>query len=603
MDGILRRLVLSFSILVACHLAQAAVVVTEGTAVFVNGSKVIRFTEKRAGLLPNELVTITALRLQEGGLKGLRIVPGKPDFQVVNQRGTVAVATLEEAKAQRSTPKELAQEWMKSISAAFKTPALRVPESLPLVGVGKPTAISVKGPLAQSAIITAADPDVLSVTRTAWGAQVSGLRPGETTLKILATGYTKKLSVSVRPLAAQVPSSVVAKVTGKPAQPGTIRTAIDRALKESLPRVPEAKLKFDIGYIPPVVPGGSAQVNVKVDVRATGTVPVSETIRVTVQNVGLEAKLDEALWYSNNPERVKAFGPLFAAVLEPQKSSRLLYHHLNDSPTPMILRTSVINSSEEPVKVHLIPGDAPPMGDPVQAGFRAGEQFLRGIAYESGQVIVIPPGSTLPISFRRLKPGQTGSGLCSLRHLEGSQPLLVRTDAFPPLEVEPRWLPALTSNTPWHEVGTPAIRPWDKAQYALSKEIFPNPLRTENVGYRVGARWTVVRIGQKAIGNAAEGSKLDGNFGVSYVVNAVIENPLETSAKIEIVYEASAGYSAGVFLVDRKPVSYDRIKAKEEKRLAVFTLKPGEKREVRIDTIPLSGSSYPATLTIRPSQR
>jgi hypothetical protein len=113
----------------------------------------------------------------------------------------------------------------------------------------------------------------------------------------------------------------------------------------------------------------------------------------------------------------------------------------------------------------------------------------------------------------------------------------------------------------------------------------------------------VVRIGQKAIGNAAEGSKLDGNFGVSYVVNAVIENPLEAAAKIEIVYEASAGYSAGVFLVDRKPVSYDRIKAKEEKRLAVFTLKPGEKREVRIDTIPLSGSSYPATLTIRPSQR
>jgi len=603
MDGILRRLVFTIALWTVCVIAQGAVVISEGTTVFVNGAKVVRFTQPRGGLLPNELVALTAWRLQEGGTRGLKIVTGKPDVQIVNFKGTIAVATLEEAKAQKTSPQLLAKDWMRAIKAAFQTPALSVPESLPPVGVGKPTAVSITGPLAQSAVVTTADPDVLSVTKTPWGVQITGLRPGETTLKVLATGYTKKLPVSVRPLAAQIPDMLIAKVTGKPAQPGTIRAAIDRALKESVDRVPESKLKYEIAYIPAIVPGGSAQVNVKLDIRATGTVPVLETVRVAVQNVGLETRADEELWYSNNPERVKSFGALFAAILEPAKSARLLYHHLNDSGAPMILRTSVINNSEQPATVHLIPGDAAPMGDPVQAGFRAGEQFLRGIAYESGQVITIPPGSTLPISFRRLKPGQTGSGLCSIRHLEGSQPLLVRTDAFPLFEIELRWLPALTSNTPWHEVGTPEIRPWDKGQYALSKEIFPNPLRIESVSYKVGARWSVVRIGQKAIGNAAEGSKLDGNFGVSYIVNAVIENPLQTSAKVEIVYEASAGYSAGVFLVDRKPVSYDRIKAKEEKRLAVFTLKPGEKREVRIDTLPLSGSSYPATLTIRPARR
>ncbi len=603
MEGILRRLTALLIALLTFAASEGAVIVSEGTTVFVNGAKVIRFTQPRDNFLPNELVVLTANRLQTDGLAGLRIVPGKPDFQIVNRKGTLAVATVEEAKAQGTTPAGLAQEWVRALREAFRTPALKVPDSLPLVAIGKSTAVSIKGPLASVATVTAADPDVLSVSRTSWGVLISGLRPGETTLKVIATGYTKKLSVSVRPLAAKIPETLIAKVTGKPAQPGTIRTAIDRALKESLERVPESRLKFEIGYIPAVVPGGSAQVNVKVDVRATGTVPVSETVRVTVQNIGLETRSDDELWYSNNPERVKSFGPLFAAILEPKKSARLLYHHLNDSGAPLILRTSAINNSDEPVTVHLIPGDAPPLGDPVQAGFRAGEQFLRGIAYESGQVVTIPPRSTLPISFRRLKPGQTGSGLCSIRHLEGAQPLLFRTDAFPPFEVEPRWMPALASNTPWHEVGTPEIRPWDRGQYTLSKEIFPNPIRTENVSYRVGARWSVVRVGQKAIGNVAEGSKLDGNFGVSYVVNVTIENPLETSAKVEIVYEASAGYSAGVFLVDRKPVSYDRIKAKEEKRLAVFTLRPNEKREVRIDTLPLSGSSYPATLTIRPAQR
>lgn len=603
MEGILRRLALLLVLLLAVTSAQAAVVLGEGTTVFVNGTRVLKFTQPRGNLLPNELVVISANRLQEAGLAGLKIVPGKPAFQIVNRKGTVAVATLEEAKAQGTTPETLAKSWVKSLKEAYRTPGLRVPDELPLIAVGKATSVSIKGPLAASATVSSADPDVLAVNRTSWGVLVSGLRPGETTLKVIATGYTKKLQVSVRPLAAQLPQTLVAKVTGKPAQPGTIRTAIDRALKESIERVPESKLKFEIGYIPAVVPGGSAQVNVRVDVRASGTVPVSETIRVNVQNVGLETRADEELWYSNNPERVQGFGPLFAAILEPKKSARLLYHHLNDVRAPIILRTSAINNSEEPVTVHLIPGDSPPLGDPVQAGFRAGEQFLRGIAYESGQVITIPPRSTLPISFRRLKQGQTGSGLCSIRHLEGTQTLLVRTDAFPAFEIEPKWVAALTSNTPWHEVGTPEIRPWDKENYMLSKEVFPNPLRTETVSYRVGARWSVVRIGQKAIGNAAEGSKLDGNFGVSYLVTAIIENPLDTAAKIEIVYEASAGYSAGVFLVDRKPVSYDRIKAKEEKRIAVFTLKAGEKREVRIDTIPLSGSSYPATLTIRPAQR
>ena len=94
--------------------------------------------------------------------------------------------------------------------------------------------------------------------------------------------------------------------------------------------------------------------------------------------------------------------------------------------------------------------------------------------------------------------------------------------------------------------------------------------------------------------------KLEGNFGVVYTIKARLENPTLQPADIEVIFESSAGYSGGLFVVNGRMVRTPLLQPKEEAQITRVHLGPGENESLRILTFPLSGGSYPATLTIRP---
>jgi hypothetical protein len=268
----------------------------------------------------------------------------------------------------------------------------------------------------------------------------------------------------------------------------------------------------------------------------------------------------------------------------------------------MHVRVQVVNDNDEDAQIALMPGDCSPDKNPVRAGLKAALQYFRAWTTASGEVVTVPAHSTIPISLRRLSIGETTSGLCGLRLLSGPKAVLLRTDAWPPFPLEPNWQGALVSSTPWRVVGSHPINDFDRAPYQASLHIYPNPYRAEEVQYTVGGRYGFVRIGQKPIARQDKTSQLDGNFGVIYNIEANVENKTSESTEIEVVFESSAGYSGGIFYVDGQVVETPLMQPKAETRIAHFRIEPGTNKRFAIVTLPLSGSSYPSTITIRPMQ-
>jgi hypothetical protein len=126
------------------------------------------------------------------------------------------------------------------------------------------------------------------------------------------------------------------------------------------------------------------------------------------------------------------------------------------------------------------------------------------------------------------------------------------------------------------------------------------PFKTEKVNYSIGGRFAFIRLGQKPI-PGQDGRKLEGNFGVFYNIEALIDNPLSEATEVDVVFEASAGYSGAIFVVNGEIKRIPTVLSKEEALVYRVKLNPGEQRTLNLLTVPLSGSSYPATLVLRPT--
>jgi hypothetical protein len=466
------------------------------------------------------------------------------------------------------------------------------------IGVGDTSTVGIPVEFI-SAKITSSDPMILELKRNGSVVVAKGLRPGAGFITIHSKSLVKQIDFSVKPYAATIPGQLTATVNGKPAISGTVMGSIESSLKRNLQFAPLARMDLKFGIVPAVGAGMTINIPVKVLITAPGTITKSGTITVRVNNLGLMSRSEDDLWYCNDPERITKKENLFAAELDPDHSARLLYHHINDSKKMMVVRTMLVNNSDQDVQICLTPGDSAPTMDPVGAGLRAGDLFLRAWVCDSGEVVTVPAKSCLPISCRKLRPKAVISGLCSIRYISGATKLLVRTDALGQDDLEPKWLALLHTPTPWRDAGTFPIRSWDTTDYLISEHIYPTPYRTETTDFSVGGRFAVVRLGQRSILRQDSAGRLDGNFGVVYDIAASLSNPQKVATDVEIAFEPSAGYSGGIFFVDDRYVITPKLKPKSEARIARYHLNPGETRKVKIVTMPLSGSSYPATLYIR----
>ncbi len=569
---------------------------SSGSAVFVDGNQVLTFKAASNGVSPEQLAAKAASKLSRAS--GKVAVRSSGDDYVIKVGGdTVVTVTRPEAVARGIDRKTLAYRWAGELQrvlgeAKRNTSSSQNEIRLP---VGDTTALQIP----TTVRLTSSDERFLSISKAGSTYYATALRPGSGFVTINNGASVRQISFVCRMTAAKLPDAYEAEVTGRPAIPGTVRGAIEAALKQQTKFSPLAKLEWSVDNVPALGAGLTVTVPVRVNITAPDTTPRSGTVSVKVTNITLVPQDENVLWYCNDPERVEKPGNLFGASLELGHSARYLYHHINDSAGPLILRSQIVNDTDTPAKIALTPGDSAPDYDPVGAGMRAGDLFMRAIRSASAEIIVIPPRSTCPISFRRLAPQAVISGLAAIRLIEGPERVLVRADAFPPYEVVAKWKPALSSSTPWREVGSPALNDWDKSSYTLSDHIYPDPIRTESWDYKVGGRMGVFRLGQKSIERQDNGGRLDGNFGVTVNLDTTLSNPTEETVNVEIAFETSAGYSGGLFFIDDVYLMTPKLLPKKQARIAFYKLAPGATKKVRITTMPLSGSSYPATLFAR----
>ena len=575
-------------------LTHAAEATTKGGELWVNGVRVARFVAPVGAISPANRAELAASRLAGAGAAW-----AKGPYVVVDGEPVYAVA-VGDAKAVGVTPVALASTWAKALNAALQIKPLEALDDYVALPAGGFKALRLKGIEARKATLKSDNPDVATVSWTSKGAVVHAKALGQATISVQGATTLVTIDLTVKPYAANVPKTFDVEVTGAPAVGSTVSGAVQGAINTRLSGMPGVRWKIDPFRSKSLESGCTLTVPVRVRAEAPNAFPVNSVVTVRVKNVPLPRVADQSLWYSNDPETVRRPGSLFAASVKRGAAARLLYHHMNGTPDTLFLRVQAINESDVPARVALTPGDGTPDRNPVKAGLDAAGQYLKGYVTGSADIVTVPPHGSMPICLRRLSQNETASGLCSIRLVDGPDSLLVRTDAFPPFPLDERWTAAIFSPTPWREVGANAMTDYDRAPMETSLHIYPEPYKTETVDYEVGGRFGFVRLGQRPIQREDLGGGLDGNFGVLYTIKAKLENPTAVATNVELVFEASAGYAGGLFVINGRTVTIPQLSPKTEGQVMQIRLAPGQISNFDILTLPLSGSAYPATLTIRP---
>jgi hypothetical protein len=209
----------------------------------------------------------------------------------------------------------------------------------------------------------------------------------------------------------------------------------------------------------------------------------------------------------------------------------------------------------------------------------------------SASVIEVPPHSVVPIVWEAVRPGETASGLLALRGIEGSA--LFIGDAIGTILDRPAGNFAYT-------MPTTSLADDPTNLVGQSQHVYSPAEKSLKLSYTVGERWGYIRIGQEAVERVDLDGQLDGNFGVVYKVEAALSNPTFEATEIEFVFESSAGYTGAFFRINGLVYRTPLLQPKTTHQFFKVTLAPGESKTFYLETIPLSGGSYPCTVTIKP---
>jgi len=581
--------------------SDAATVTADGASVVINGTRVLTLRTSAGNMGPRARAAVLARNIGKVAHEGnVEVHRDGPNQLVLVDGALVLTVTKREAKENDSTAVQLATQWARNIRKALQTPPLVVGLESVRMPLGAAKLVPVSGTLYGGMQIQAVDPSILKAEKTEGGVSIKAVGYGRSELILTAGQIVKTIPIAVMPYGANLPQNHVAIVTGLPASEDTVAGAIESTVRTQIGADPNANLKIQLPKATQILPGESRTYTVRVRATGASVLPAEGPVFVTVKNMALGRVPEQELWYCNEPENLKKPGLLFAAPLRPGTPARMLYHHINMMSQALLVTVEAINNSDEPAQLMVIPGDSKPDTNPVLAGVQAADQFMKGWCASSGEVITIPPRSRLPLAMRKIAHGQTMSGLCYLRLLDvGPDQLTIRTEAKLPFPLDSKWMAAIGSSTPWRQIGAQRLNNMDRDSLLPSIHIYPNPFKSEAGTYQVGGKFTFFRIGEKAISRADKLDTLSGNFGVTYNIRAVIENPTPAASDVELVFEASAGYSGALFIINGQIVRTPLLQPKTEAQVAKYHLEPGSTRTVEIVTVPLSGSSYPATLTIR----
>lgn len=585
----------------------------------VNDQPLATLRSASGGLTPAERAVTIKDRLTALVYAGLTpaqiaLVPqGHAGWEIQGQGARIILVSARDGAGEGQSARHLARAWAKTLKLRLAEPPLSLAQSRIVLPFGTTRTVPVGG-AAGSGDITLTGGDSL-VSPAAYDPRsrrltLRGAQAGEARLLVRAGGAALPLTVSVRKYAALVRPSVTIRVTGRPIAPASlVQTALYLGLKQAISAADGAQLRLLQTPRPPgsLRPGASVTRRVMLRVAGPDLLPVEAASLVTVINQPLAPARAETTFYSNNPEQVKQTQTLFTGPLSPFRAVRLDYHHQNGTGLPLIFHADLVNASDQKASVHVMEGVADPEVDTVQIGRRAGVAFLQALDGGTGLVVDVSPHTRVPLLVQRFAPLLTVSGIVQIQQIsgmDGALSLSVVADGDRQALVTSAGHLARTvgeaDGSDARLVSAPAAPLATGAAREVSPYVFGAPRVALAGTYAVGGQWVYLRLGNaESLKNAAGTQTLWGNYGVSYFVTLRLSNPTAKTRTVGLFFAPEAGLAAGVFQVSGEPLlQFDPLPPPGERELTRVRLDAGEAQTVRVRTILLNGSAYPASLVV-----
>lgn len=552
----------------------------QGTEVVAGGKALLRL---RSGMTVNGGAAGIANELNRLAMEGLKptdLTIRSTDAGVeILARGTrLMLISDATARAAGATPAALAQSWLTNLKEALAVPYIVLaPASRMQVPLGETRALRWGGTAAVDLSFAAANPTVVDVQLHSDGRSlvVRGLSPGSTVLTASMSDESVQLAIDVKAWAARVPALAVAEVTSPPLPADDLRRTLRNAVLNATQPAPGATIELTeprrsgSRYIMPL------------RARGPGCFDVDAQVPVELNVVSKPATKVQQLLVSNLPEKITEPATLLRERFLGGAPVRLLWHHVNRSPQPLRFSIRVANLGTEPARVHVTESASGPHHDEIFVGHQAMMRFLALTGQGEGYMLDVPAGRMLELYDVRLPVDAIVSGLAHITPVSGDGLLLevLAENTWPTCAYFPL-VPERLRNDP----------PLTPYRFEAEKEV---ALEYEN-----GGAWAFYSIGKEYSTNL-QGQKLYGDYGVRYTIGMTCRNSTTEPGKCVVSLRAGGGVARVSYFLHGKLQETGLLRAGHETIIERLELQPGEQRQLKLITVPESGSNLPITLTIR----
>jgi hypothetical protein len=387
------------------------------------------------------------------------------------------------------------------------------------------------------------------------------------------------------PPAGTAPAMVTVQVTGEHPGEDVFLPIAQNKIREGLRIQSGAQYNIlinDVKYVDPPRTGGTGVLIIPVKIWGQGMQTVRQDVIVRVENLRVEGfGAPDRIYVSNSPESLTHSGELLADTLHHGSSTRFIIHHRNTTNRDLNFVFFVSNPNGKPAHVRVVGDILGVWNKELQAGHDATDRFIKAQRHGAGYIMEVPPGGFATLKKFTFKPGQIVSGLCEVQVLHGeSIDFSVR--------VVEQYQP---DQAPSEEIG----------------DFFSNrahghysaPLVSINEKYVIGERWKFLSIGDIPLPALIPNSPpLHGNYGVTYDITLSVENPNGNQETVDITFAPAGGVAMGTFFINDVFKQTGIVKPPDKVLLHSFTVDPGTTQQVRLITIPESGSYYPVRLVV-----
>ena len=486
--------------------------------------------------------------------------------------------TSEIATRWNSTPSSLASSFAEKLREKL-SPPLSWGRSEQVVPLTESREIAMKLPAGVSLSVTSNDASIVKVENLGPGRyRLNGLVRGTTQLVTTASNGQRipDLPVHVRPWAARWESGPGRLEFTGPLEVKRVRASVERWLGAR------------------ALPGASiaAQPKGKTDgpnwtfaatASAPGAISVEQTFQVEVSSSAARALAPaEVVMLSNHPEKIFGEGVLYQRKAA-ASGYRIMWHHRNDPDgVERYLVVTLSNPNPSPRRLRVVWSSFGPSQDEIHVGHTAALTYASaGMAGET-EFLTLPANGTRTIEVRRVKVGQTVSGVACLWDESGAKvPLQVTVSSTLPLESAP--LAKVESRDPGR----------------TASGVFPAQIE-KDATHTLGGPFTFIDYGGEPYVTDLEGQHPSyGNFGTMYRTRLMLHNPAESPRTAHIGFSAPGGAARGVLLFDGTLYDLPMGRSGDGVPVSSITLQAGETRQVDLEIFPQAGSNYPVRLIVR----